>query len=99
MPLDHQADRPPPESDPDTSSQFANFEGNPNDHEDGLLCSINGGPITPTANPTVTRNLTKSHHRKRLYNLYHLLNHLNLFGDAYLAQVLDNIDRLLSECR
>ncbi|MEA3195468.1 MAG: hypothetical protein QOD26_3801 [Betaproteobacteria bacterium] len=25
--------------------------------------------------------------RKHLYNLYHLLNHLNLFGDGYLAQV------------
>ena len=25
--------------------------------------------------------------RKHLYNLYHLLNHLNLFGGAYLAQV------------
>jgi protein-ribulosamine 3-kinase len=25
--------------------------------------------------------------RKPLYNLYHLLNHLNLFGRGYLAQV------------
>src|SRR5690606_41226610 len=25
--------------------------------------------------------------RKHLYNLYHLLNHLNLFGSGYLAQV------------
>ncbi len=25
--------------------------------------------------------------RKHLYNLYHLLNHLNLFGSSYLAQV------------
>jgi protein-ribulosamine 3-kinase len=25
--------------------------------------------------------------RKPLYNLYHLLNHLNLFGGGYLAQV------------
>ena len=25
--------------------------------------------------------------RKHLYNLYHLLNHLNLFGEGYLAQV------------
>jgi fructosamine-3-kinase len=25
--------------------------------------------------------------RKRLYNLYHLLNHLNLFGASYLGQV------------
>jgi protein-ribulosamine 3-kinase len=25
--------------------------------------------------------------RKHLYNLYHLLNHLNIFGDGYLSQV------------
>ena len=25
--------------------------------------------------------------RKHLYNLYHLLNHLNIFGGAYLGQV------------
>ena len=25
--------------------------------------------------------------RKPLYNLYHLLNHLNLFGGGYVAQV------------
>ena len=25
--------------------------------------------------------------RKPLYNLYHLLNHLNIFGGGYLAQV------------
>lgn len=32
--------------------------------------------------------------RKPLYNLYHLLNHLNLFGSAYLGQSLRLIDRL-----
>jgi protein-ribulosamine 3-kinase len=36
--------------------------------------------------------------RTGLYNLYHLLNHLNLFGDGYLRQVDALIDRLLSEC-
>ena len=30
-----------------------------------------------------------------LYNLYHVLNHLNLFGDSYLSQVSDMLDRLL----
>jgi fructosamine-3-kinase len=25
--------------------------------------------------------------RKHLYNLYHLLNHLNIFGGGYLSQV------------
>ncbi|UCD67239.1 MAG: fructosamine kinase family protein [Betaproteobacteria bacterium] len=34
--------------------------------------------------------------RKHLYNLYHLLNHLNLFGGAYLAQCQATIDRLLA---
>jgi protein-ribulosamine 3-kinase len=35
--------------------------------------------------------------RKILYNLYHVLNHLNLFGRGYLAQAENMIDRLLSE--
>ncbi len=34
--------------------------------------------------------------RKTLYNLYHILNHLNLFGSGYLAQAEGMIDRLLS---
>ena len=36
--------------------------------------------------------------RKALYNLYHILNHLNLFGSGYLGQSLDMIDRVLAEC-
>ena len=32
--------------------------------------------------------------RKHLYNLYHLLNHLNLFGSGYLAQVEATLGRL-----
>jgi protein-ribulosamine 3-kinase len=35
--------------------------------------------------------------RKILYNLYHILNHLNLFGGGYLHQARDMIDRLLAE--
>ncbi|MBD2103886.1 fructosamine kinase family protein [Leptolyngbya sp. FACHB-261] len=35
--------------------------------------------------------------RKILYNLYHVLNHLNLFGGNYLSQADNMIDRLLSE--
>ncbi|MBK5931873.1 fructosamine kinase family protein [Halochromatium salexigens] len=35
--------------------------------------------------------------RKQLYNLYHILNHLNLFGGGYLRQAEAMIDRLLSE--
>ncbi len=37
--------------------------------------------------------------RKRLYNLYHLLNHLNLFGGSYLASAQAAIDGLLGEIR
>lgn len=35
--------------------------------------------------------------RKVLYNLYHVLNHLNLFGGGYLAQARGMIERLLAE--
>lgn len=34
--------------------------------------------------------------RKQLYNLYHLLNHLNLFGAGYVDQCLATIDWLLA---
>ncbi len=34
--------------------------------------------------------------RKALYNLYHILNHLNLFGSGYLSQAQHMIDELLS---
>jgi fructosamine-3-kinase len=37
--------------------------------------------------------------RKPLYNLYHILNHFNLFGSAYLGQAQRMIDRLLAELR
>jgi fructosamine-3-kinase len=35
--------------------------------------------------------------RKHLYNLYHVINHLNLFGGGYLSQAESMIDRLLAE--
>jgi protein-ribulosamine 3-kinase len=35
--------------------------------------------------------------RKVLYNLYHILNHLNLFGTGYLARAQDMIERLLAQ--
>jgi protein-ribulosamine 3-kinase len=34
--------------------------------------------------------------RTALYNLYHVLNHLNLFGGGYRAQAEAMIDRLLA---
>jgi len=37
--------------------------------------------------------------RKNLYNLYHILNHYNLFGGSYLSQAQGMIGRLLSEVR
>jgi len=36
--------------------------------------------------------------RRQLYNLYHILNHLNLFGGGYAGQAQGLIDRLLAEC-
>jgi fructosamine-3-kinase len=35
--------------------------------------------------------------RKTLYNLYHILNHLNLFGGGYLGQAEGMMERLLAE--
>lgn len=35
--------------------------------------------------------------RKPLYNLYHVLNHLNLFGGGYRAQAERMIEQLLAE--
>lgn len=37
--------------------------------------------------------------RKDLYNLYHVLNHANLFGGGYAAQAERMIERLLAEAR
>ena len=37
--------------------------------------------------------------RKPLYNLYHILNHFNLFGGAYLGQAHRMIDKLLAELK
>jgi fructosamine-3-kinase len=37
--------------------------------------------------------------RRTLYNLYHVLNHLNLFGAGYLRQAERMIDKLLAELR
>ncbi|OIQ02908.1 MAG: hypothetical protein AUK36_05915 [Zetaproteobacteria bacterium CG2_30_59_37] len=35
--------------------------------------------------------------RRTLYNLYHILNHVNLFGGGYAAQAMGMMDRLLAE--
>jgi protein-ribulosamine 3-kinase len=37
------------------------------------------------------------HQRRDLYKLYHLLNHLNLFGGGYLSRCEDVIDSLLAQ--
>ena len=37
--------------------------------------------------------------RKTLYNLYHVINHYNLFGGGYLAQAEGMVARLLAEIR
>jgi len=35
--------------------------------------------------------------RKKLYNLYHILNHLNLFGPSYQAQAVSLCEQILAE--
>ena len=35
--------------------------------------------------------------RKTLYNLYHILNHLNLFGSGYLGQAVSMAEQVLAE--
>ena len=37
--------------------------------------------------------------RRTVYNLYHLLNHMNLFGATYLARVERSIDQILAAAR
>lgn len=37
--------------------------------------------------------------RKTLYNLYHILNHLNLFGSSYLNQATRMLGQLLAELK
>jgi len=37
--------------------------------------------------------------RKTLYNLYHIINHFNLFGGGYERQALDMLRRLLAQIR
>jgi fructosamine-3-kinase len=36
--------------------------------------------------------------RKTFYNLYHILNHANMFGGGYAGQALGMMERLLAEC-
>jgi fructosamine-3-kinase len=36
--------------------------------------------------------------RRELYNLYHILNHANLFGGAYAGQAAGMLSRLLRQC-
>jgi fructosamine-3-kinase len=36
--------------------------------------------------------------RRNLYNLYHVLNHLNLFGGGYAGQAQRMMEQLLAEC-
>ena len=37
--------------------------------------------------------------RRRLYQLYHVLNHANLFGGSYAGQALRMIEKLLAEIK
>ena len=60
------------------------------DHEvDLAMTELFGGlPESFYATYRAIAPLAEGHHeRKTLYNLYHMLNHLNLFGRSYLGQV------------
>jgi protein-ribulosamine 3-kinase len=35
--------------------------------------------------------------RKTFYNIYHIINHLNLFGGGYHAQAIDMLKRVIAE--
>ena len=42
--------------------------------------------------------LDKGHRKRiRLYNLYHQLNHLNLFGSSYLSTCITTIESLIQQ--
>jgi fructosamine-3-kinase len=47
----------------------------------------------------VTPAATGEAERRALYNLYHVLNHANLFGAGYARQARESIDRLLAQVR
>jgi protein-ribulosamine 3-kinase len=61
---------------------------------DVAMTELFGGfaPVFYSAYGTMAAGYEK---RKHLYNLYHLLNHLNLFGGGYLAQVRSTLRLLL----
>jgi len=55
------------------------------------------GPAFYEAYSAVAPPAAGSHNRNDLYQLYHVLNHLNLFGSAYLGRAQELIDKLLYE--
>ena len=61
-----------------------------------LICSV-GSPLHSMM-PTIRNTPLNSgfSQRKTLYNLYHELNHFNLFGGGYASSAQSSIDQLLS---
>jgi len=53
------------------------------------------GPAFYDAYAAHTPPAAGSHDRCDLYQLYHVLNHLNLFGSAYLGRAQELINKLL----
>ncbi len=53
------------------------------------------GPAFYEAYAGVMPSASGSHDRNSLYQLYHVLNHLNLFGSAYLGRAQELINKLL----
>lgn len=72
------------------------------DREADLAMTELFGPFSPEFYDAYTERWPLAHGyrtRRTLYNLYHVLNHLNLFGRGYLAQAQRMVAQLLAEVR
>jgi fructosamine-3-kinase len=70
-----------------------------NRHRHGGSCSAAFRPASLRPTGTAWPLDRDYERRKPLYNLYHILNHYNLFGEAYLGQARRMIERLLADLR
>ena len=69
------------------------------DRETDIAMSKMFGAMRPAAYSAYHAHhpeLPGAEHRRQLYDLYHWLNHFNLFGVTYLGQVENTVDDLLS---
>ena len=92
-----------------SGNQGADSAGNPiiydpacyyGDHEADLaMMELFGGPgqLFFQAYDEIFSIDTGYHQRRELYNLYHILNHVNLFGGSYVTQAQRMIASLLAQ--